>query len=49
MLFRSVKDLRNDPKVVRRQYAAEAVNSAVIAGVTQHGDDFVIAVEKNSG
>ncbi|ABM12587.1 BCCT family transporter [Mycolicibacterium vanbaalenii] len=43
-----VKDLRRDPKVVRRQYAAEAVNSAVIAGVTRHGDDFVIAVEKHS-
>ena len=42
-----VKDLRNDPKVVRRQYASEAVNSAVVAGVTQHGDDFVISVEKD--
>ena len=42
-----VKDLRRDPKVVRREYAAEAVNSAVITGVTQHGDDFVISVEKD--
>jgi choline/carnitine/betaine transport len=42
-----VKDLRHDPKIVRRQYAAEAVNDAVITGVTQHGDDFVIAVEKD--
>jgi choline/carnitine/betaine transport len=42
-----VKDLRTDPKVVRRQYAAEAVNNAVVTGVTQHGDDFVIAVEKD--
>lgn len=42
-----VKDLRKDPKVVRRQYAAEAVNSAVIAGVTAHGDDFIISVEKD--
>jgi choline/carnitine/betaine transport len=42
-----VKDLRNDPKVVRRQYATEAVNNAVVSGVTQHGDDFVIAVEKD--
>jgi choline/carnitine/betaine transport len=42
-----VKDLRNDPKVVRRQYASEAVNNAVVSGVTQHGDDFVIAVEKD--
>ena len=42
-----VKDLRNDPKVVRRQYASEAVNNAVVSGVTKHGDDFVIAVEKD--
>lgn len=42
-----VKDLRHDPKIVRREYAAEAVNSAVISGVTQHGDDFIISVEKD--
>ncbi|WP_197374134.1 BCCT family transporter [Mycolicibacterium baixiangningiae] len=42
-----VKDLRNDPLVVRKQYAAEAVDSAVIHGVTQHGDDFIISVEKD--
>jgi len=32
--------------VVRRQYASEAVDSAVIYGVTEHGDDFIISVEK---
>lgn len=42
-----VKDLRRDPMIVRREYAVEAVNSAVVQGVTQHGDDFVIAVEKD--
>jgi choline-glycine betaine transporter len=42
-----VRDLRQDPMVVRRQYAVEAVNSAVVTGVTQHGDDFVIAVQKD--
>ena len=42
-----LKDLRQDPKVVRRAYAAEAISSAVIAGVTQHGDDFTISVEKD--
>ena len=42
-----VKDLRADPLVVRRQYGAEAVEQAVIAGVTEHGDDFVLAVEKD--
>ena len=40
-----VRDLRSDPLVVRKQYAEEAVNSAVVAGVTQHGDDFVLSVE----
>ncbi|OBI77558.1 BCCT family transporter, partial [Mycobacterium sp. E740] len=42
-----VKDLRRDPLMVRRQYAAEAVDTAVIHGVTRHGDDFVISVEKD--
>lgn len=42
-----VKDLRNDPLVVRKQYAEEAIEQAVITGVTEHGDDFVIAVDKD--
>ncbi len=42
-----VKDLRHDPLMVRRRYAAEAVNAAVVTGVTEHGDDFVISVEKS--
>jgi choline-glycine betaine transporter len=42
-----VKDLRADPLVVRRQYGALAIEQAVIAGVTEHGDDFVISVEKD--
>ena len=42
-----VKDLRNDPMMVRKRYAAEAVDGAVISGVTRHGDDFVISVEKD--
>jgi choline/carnitine/betaine transport len=42
-----VKDLRVDPMMVRRRYAAEAVDSAVVTGVTEHGDDFRIAVEKD--
>lgn len=42
-----VKDLRVDPMMVRRRYASEAVDSAVVAGVTEHGDDFRIAVEKD--
>jgi choline/carnitine/betaine transport len=44
-----VKDLRQDPLMVRRRYAAEAVDSAVVHGVTEHGDDFMISVEKDRG
>ena len=40
-----VRDLRSDPVVVRKVYAAQAVEQAVMAGVTEHGDDFVISVE----
>ncbi len=42
-----VKDLRSDPLMVRRKYAEDAVEQAVIAGVTEHGDDFVIAVDRD--
>jgi choline/carnitine/betaine transport len=42
-----VKDLRSDPLVVRRKYAEEAVEQAVVTGVTAHGDDFVIAVDSD--
>ncbi|OBA97152.1 choline transporter [Mycobacteriaceae bacterium 1482268.1] len=44
-----VKDLRNDPLMVRRRYAVEAVDGAVVHGVTEHGDDFMISVEKDPG
>ncbi|WP_408899052.1 BCCT family transporter [Nocardioides sp. R1-1] len=40
-----VRDLRHDPLVVRRRYGEEAVEQAVIAGVTEHGDDFVLSIE----
>ena len=42
-----VKDLSTDPMVVRRKYAQEAVEAAVVTGVTEHGDDFVLQVEKD--
>jgi choline/carnitine/betaine transport len=42
-----VKDLRTDPLIVRRRYASEAVDSAVVHGVNAHGDDFMISVEKD--
>jgi choline/carnitine/betaine transport len=40
-----VKDLHNDPLMVRKRYAREAIEQAVVTGVTRHGDDFAIAVE----
>ena len=42
-----MKDLRNDPLIVRRKYGTWAVEHAVVDGVTKHGDDFSIAVEEN--
>jgi choline/carnitine/betaine transport len=44
-----VRDLRQDPLVVRGKYAEEAVHSAVIAGVTAHGDDFAFSVVSSNG
>ncbi len=40
-----MRELRHDPIVVRRRYGEEAVEQAVITGVTAHGDDFALAVE----
>ena len=42
-----VKDLRRDPLMVRKAYAEEKVEQAVITGVTEHGDDFALTVEKD--
>jgi choline/carnitine/betaine transport len=41
-----VKDLRNDPLMVRRRYALAAVEKAVVTGATLHGDDFALTVEQ---
>jgi choline/carnitine/betaine transport len=40
-----VRDLRNDPMMVRRRYAEAAVQKAVVTGATLHGDDFALSVE----
>ncbi|TNM45059.1 BCCT family transporter [Nocardioides albidus] len=40
-----VRELRTDPMVVRRRYGEEAVEQAVITGVTEHGDDFALSIE----
>jgi choline/carnitine/betaine transport len=42
------KDLTLDPMVVRRRYAFAAVEQAVVAGVTEHGDDFQLTVEQTA-
>jgi hypothetical protein len=41
-----VKDLRRDPIVLRGNYAHLAIEQAVVDGITRHGDDFVIVVER---
>jgi choline/carnitine/betaine transport len=38
------KDLRTDPLMLRREIGTEAVENAVIEGVTAHGDDFSLVV-----
>jgi choline/carnitine/betaine transport len=40
-----MKDLRHDPLMVRRQVGEEAIAQAVIAGVTEHGNDFCLSVQ----
>ncbi|WP_344116047.1 BCCT family transporter [Kribbella alba] len=39
-----VKDLRTDPLMLRKEIASEAVEAAVIEGVSAHGDDFALVV-----
>ncbi len=41
-----VKDLRRDPIVLRGNYATLAIEQAVVDGISRHGDDFILVVEK---
>ncbi len=41
-----VKELRNDPFVIRNQFARAAVSNAVRSGVQKYGDNFRIPVEE---
>lgn len=41
-----VKDLRRDPMVLRGNYATVAIEQAVVDGISRHGDDFVIVVQR---
>ncbi|MDO4259127.1 MAG: BCCT family transporter [Actinomycetaceae bacterium] len=40
-----VRDLRNDPRILRSKYAEMAIEQAVVEGVTAHGDDFSLSVD----
>ncbi|MBB3085271.1 BCCT family transporter [Geodermatophilus sabuli] len=42
------RDVRTDPMMLRRTVAAEAVEQAVVEGITRHGEDFVLVVESGS-
>jgi choline/carnitine/betaine transport len=44
-----VKDLRRDPIVLRGSYASLAVEQAVVDGISRHGEDFVLVVERTPG
>jgi choline-glycine betaine transporter len=39
------KDLRTDPLMLRSEIGSEAVEAAVIEGVSNHGEDFVLVVK----
>jgi choline/carnitine/betaine transport len=41
------KDLRSDPMMLRRAFATEAVEQAVVEGITRHGDDFALVVQSS--
>ncbi|MGO1166420.1 MAG: BCCT family transporter [Janibacter sp.] len=41
-----MKDLKSDPMAVRGLYARAAIENAVVHGVTEHGDDFEIAIDE---
>lgn len=49
-----IKDLRNDPLIIRRKYGLAAIRKGVMRGIDEHGDDFVfeatpVAAEKGAG
>lgn len=41
------KDLRTDPLMLRSEIGSEAVEAAVIEGVSNHGEDFTLVVSGN--
>jgi choline-glycine betaine transporter len=49
MALSLVKDLRRDPIILRGNYASLAIEQAVVDGISRHGDDFVLVVERTPG
>lgn len=45
MMVAFIVDLRSDPAFIRRKYARNAVENAVVRGIEEHGDDFELSVE----
>lgn len=43
-----LKELRSDPMAIRQQFAEVAVENAVHQGVSEHGDNFALKVEKTT-
>lgn len=46
MMVAWTKDLRNDPYLLREQYAQEAIAQGIRLGIAQHGDDFVFGTSQ---
>jgi choline/carnitine/betaine transport len=49
LMFSLVKDLRNDPLMLRTERANELVEQAVIQGVSEHDNEFSLVVEPENG
>lgn len=46
MMVAFAKDLHTDPMMIRAEYAEQAIENAVKAGIDEHGDDFALTIEK---
>ncbi|MDO4253827.1 MAG: BCCT family transporter [Kocuria sp.] len=49
MIFALHKDLRSDPLILRDHYTNWALDKAVRHGIDDHGDDFMLTVQRASG
>ena len=46
MMVAFAKDLHTDPMMIRQEFAEQAMENAVKAGIDEHGDDFALTIEK---